>query len=136
MPKFGYFGQRSINFRIFQRNFPVPYFEGANFKPDICFQISPTQIPKFKNFGPKAITFLILMKFCLYAISKVLISNLTSAFCGSQRSLVPRLHKPIQCLRFATYLENDFLFFRKSLKILWPQYLFFESAYCKYDTKI
>ena len=132
----GILGKEVSIFESSNEILPVPYFEGANFKFDICFQISPAQIPKFKNFGPKAIIFFILMKFCLYAISKVLISNLTSAFCGSQHSLVPRLHKPIQCLRFATYLENDFLFFRKSLKILWPQYLLFEGAYCKYDTKI
>ena len=32
--------------------------------------------------------------------------------------LVPRLHEPIQCLRFATYLENAFLFLEKSQNIM------------------
>ena len=38
------------------------------------------------------------------------------------------------CLRFVTYLENDFSFFRKSLKLLWPQLLFLEAC-CKYGKK-
>ena len=49
--------------------------------------------------------------------------------------LVPRLHKLIQSLRFATYLENAFSFFRKSFKTLWPQLLFFEDTYCKCNIK-
>ena len=50
-------------------------------------------------------------------------------------NLVPRLHQPIQYLRFTTFLEKDFSVFRQSLKILWRQLLFFESAYWKYDKK-
>ena len=38
------------------------------------------QIPIFGYFGPKSINFVILSKFCLYPISKVLISNLTFLF--------------------------------------------------------
>ena len=37
-------------------------------------------MPKFGHFGPKSINFLILTKFCLYPILKVLISNLTLLF--------------------------------------------------------
>ena len=38
--------------------FPVPYFEDADFKSDICFQNSRAQIPKFKHFGLKSTTYL------------------------------------------------------------------------------
>ena len=79
-PNLGILGKEVSTFESFNKILPVPYFEGADFKSDICFQKFLAQIPKFKNFGPKAITFLILMKFCLYAISKVLISNLTLVF--------------------------------------------------------
>ena len=61
----------------------VPYFEGADFESDICFQTFLAETSKFEHFRPKSINFLILTKFCLYVISKVLISNLTFAFCGS-----------------------------------------------------
>ena len=33
-------------------------------------------------------------------------------------SLVPRLYKPIQCLRFSTYLKKFFCFFAKSQNIM------------------
>ena len=62
---------------------PAFDFEGSDIKSDICFQKLRAQIPKFEHFGPKRINFLILTKFSLYAISKVLISNLIFAFCGS-----------------------------------------------------
>ena len=73
-PKFGNFGPKSINFLILTK------FEGADFKLDIGFQKVWTQMPKFGFFGPKSINFLILTKFCMYPISKVLISNLTFVF--------------------------------------------------------
>ena len=38
----------------------VPYFEGADFKSDICFQKFGAQIKTFGYFGPKSINFLIL----------------------------------------------------------------------------
>ena len=116
MPKFGYFGSKSITFLILLAKFRMcsisnvltsnltlvfenfepksPFwsksincliltkffvccFAGADFKSDICFQKFLAQIPKFKNFGPKSINLLILTKVCLFATSKVLISNLT-----------------------------------------------------------
>ena len=40
---------------------------------------------KFRYFGPKSINFLILIKFRGNPISKVLISNLTFSFYGSQQ---------------------------------------------------
>ena len=58
---------------------PASYFKGADFKPDIRFRNVLAEIPKFGHFGPKGINSLILAKFCLYSISKVLISNLTFA---------------------------------------------------------
>ena len=61
----------------------APYFEGADFKSDTYLRKFRAQIPKFENFGAKSINFLILTKFILYVISKVLISNLTFAFCDS-----------------------------------------------------
>ena len=80
---------------------------------------------KFEHFGPETVNLLILIKFCTRHLLSVVLS-----------SLVPRLQKPIQCLRFATCLENGFSFFCKNLKILWPQLLIFEDAYYKCDIKI
>ena len=57
-----------------------PYYEGADFKSDIRFQNFWAQTPKFKHFGPKGVNFLILTNFCLYSVSKVLISNKTFVF--------------------------------------------------------
>ena len=54
----------------------VPCFECVNFKFVICFWKFQAQIP-FNPFGPKCMNFLILMKFYMYPILKVLISNLT-----------------------------------------------------------
>ena len=62
----------------------VPYFEGAGLKSDICFPKFWAQMPKPGHFGPKSINFLILMKFCLYPGSKVLISNQTFVFKNSK----------------------------------------------------
>ena len=58
----------------------VHYFQAADFKSDIGFRKFLAQIPKFGHFGLKSINFLILMKFCMYTISNVLIANLTLAF--------------------------------------------------------
>ena len=44
------------------------------------------------------------------------------------------LQEPIQCLRFATTLENVFRFFAKFSKYGLNCY-FFENSYCKYDIK-
>ena len=52
-----------------------PYYEGADLKSDIHFQKCWAQTPKFRDFGPKGINFLILTKFGLQPVSKVLISN-------------------------------------------------------------
>ena len=86
------------------------------------------QMSKFWHFGSKSINLLILAKFWLYPILKVLISNLRFAFCGSYQPST-QLHKPIQCIRFSTYLENVLSVFSKSLKILLPQLLFYEGAF-------
>ena len=58
----------------------LPYFKSANFKSGICFRKFRAKIPKSVHVGPKSIHFLILTKFYLYPISKVLISNLTFVF--------------------------------------------------------
>ena len=46
-----------------------PYYEGADFKSDICFEKFWAQTSKFRLFGPKGINFLILTKFCMYRVS-------------------------------------------------------------------
>ena len=60
-----------------------PYFEKADFISDIRFGTVWAQMLKIGHSEPKSINFLILATFCLYNISKVLISNLTFSFCGS-----------------------------------------------------
>ena len=54
--------------------------KGADFKFDILSRNFWAQTSKFGRFGPKGINFLILTKFCLHRISKVLISNQTFVF--------------------------------------------------------
>ena len=54
--------------------------EGVGFKSDICFPNFWAQIPKFGHFAPKRITFLVLTKFLMYLISKMLPSNLIFFF--------------------------------------------------------
>ena len=56
------------------------YFVGADFKCDICFPKCSAQVPNFGHFRPKSIVFLLLTKFYLYLISKVMISNLRIVF--------------------------------------------------------
>ena len=55
-------------------------FEGADFKSDIVFRKFRTQMPKFGHFESKSINFLILVKFRMYPISNVLISDITLVF--------------------------------------------------------
>ena len=65
------------------RNDPKPAEtkpKGADCKCDILSRKVWAQTSKFGRFGPKGINFLILTKFCLYRISKVLISNQTFVF--------------------------------------------------------
>ena len=62
---------------LFSKIFHALYFDCADFKSDIGIWKFWAQIPKYGHFGSKSINFLILAKFCLYPISKVLISNLT-----------------------------------------------------------
>ena len=123
MPKFAHFWTTRINFLVLVK-LPVPYFGCVDFKSDICFRKSRAQIPKFEHSGPKSINFLILTKFCWCNISKGWF-QISLSLSMVISSLLPSLHEPIQCLCFTTYLENDFSFFRKNLKI-WPQLLFFE----------
>ena len=82
----------------FNKNLPVLYFEGANFKSDICFQNFKLKSQNLSILDKNEI----LMKFWLYAILKVLISNLRFVFFGFQP--VPRLHESMQYLWLATYL--------------------------------
>ena len=110
-------------------------FEGADFKSDICFRKFRAQIPNFEHFGTKSINFLILTKFSLCTISKVLISNLTFALCSSYQSntKVTRINSmPLFCnllgIRF-------FVFIAKVSKYYGLNFNFFESNYCKYDIK-
>ena len=49
-----------------------PYYEGADFKSDIRIE-KLAKTNKVSLFGPKDTNFLILTKFCLYLVSKVLI---------------------------------------------------------------
>ena len=72
------------------------------------------------------------MLVCKFEVADFEVSHLLSVVLSS---LVPRLCRPTECLRFANYFENNFLFFRKSLKILWPQLLFVKGTYWKYDQK-
>ena len=58
----------------------MSYSEGVGFKSDICFPNFWAQIPKFGHFAPKRITFLVLTKFLMYLISKMLPSNLIFFF--------------------------------------------------------
>ena len=76
--QFKRFGPKSITFP--SQTLHVPYFEHIDFKCLICFWELWAQIPKFGHFRPKSMKFLILTKFCLYSISKVLISNLRLVF--------------------------------------------------------
>ena len=62
-------------------------------------------------------------------------SLVPDCFCNLLLTLYRGSHVTISCIPFATYLENDFSFFYKSLKILSPQFLFFEVAYGKYGIK-
>ena len=77
MPKFGCFGPRSINFLFFQGNFACSLFRMCWFQVWHWFWKFLEQIPGYGHFLSKSINFLILTKFCLYPISKALISNLT-----------------------------------------------------------
>ena len=62
MPKFGYFGARSINFLIFQQYFACAYFEKVDVKSDTCFRKFRAQIHKCGHFGSKIVNRLILRK--------------------------------------------------------------------------
>ena len=64
----------------FYEIFLKAYFEDADFKSDNSFRKFRTYVPKFRHFGPKSINFLILMKFRIFPILNVLISNLALVF--------------------------------------------------------
>ena len=79
-----------------------PYYEAADYKSDIRFQTFCAQTPKFRHFVSKNINFLILTKFCLYPVSKVLISKFIFknpqilAFCAKKNFLIlTKLHLPL-----------------------------------------
>ena len=59
---------------------PVRYLEDADFKTGINFRKVGAKILYYGHFGSKSIDVLILTKFCLYPIWKMLISNLTLVF--------------------------------------------------------
>ena len=75
-----FFGQEISTVQSFNEILHVPYFKWTDFKSEIGFQKVWVQIPKFWHFGSKIINFLILTKFCMYPIPKMLISNLTLVF--------------------------------------------------------
>ena len=56
-PILGVLGQKVLTFKSFNEIFPVPYFEGADYKSNICFPKCWAQIPYFGRFGPKSINF-------------------------------------------------------------------------------
>ena len=108
---------------------PVPYFEGADFKSDICFRRFRAQIPRFGYFGQKSINFLIITNFdcslfwrCWFQIWH----SIPVVF----SILVLRLHELIQCSRFVTYLENVFFVsFTKVPKYYGIKIYFLEIAF-------
>ena len=53
------------------------FLEGDHFKSYTCFPKVWAQIPNFGHFGLKSINFLILTKFRMYPLLKVMVSNLT-----------------------------------------------------------
>ena len=73
MPKFGYFGPKSINFLILAkfRMYAISNVLISNL--DIGFQNFLAQIPIYGHVGWKRINFVILTKFHMYPISKILI---------------------------------------------------------------
>ena len=136
MPTFGYFGQKMSNFNLVTKfclyfilrvliSYLILFFE--NFEP---------KLPNMGILGQKVSIFTF-TKFCLYLISKVLISNLTFAFCGPQQPST-KLTRTNSMFPFCNLFGKRFFVFLfcKSLKILWPQLLFFEFAYYKYDKKV
>ena len=105
---------------------PVRNFKGADFKSDNFFRKFWAQTTKFEHFGPKSVNFLILTKFCLYAIPKVLVSNLPFAFCGSYQpsTLVRRTNSMFPlCNLYGKYF---FLFLQKSQNIVTSVVFFFK----------
>ena len=78
--KLEHFGPKKYEISNLNEISHVSYFEGAYFKFDIRFWKCWAQMPKSGHLGPKSINVLILIKFCLYPILKILISNLTMVF--------------------------------------------------------
>ena len=78
-------GQKGTTLQSFNEILSVPYFEGADFNSQIGFWKFRFQMSKFGHSGSKSINFLILMKFCMYPISKVLTSNPTFVFKNFER---------------------------------------------------
>ena len=79
-PQIWTFCIKKYYFSDFNKISSVPNFEGADFKSDIWFPNFWAQISKFGYFAPKCIIFLVLTKFLMYLISKVLTSNLIFLF--------------------------------------------------------
>ena len=104
----------------------LPYFKGPHFKSDISFRV----FWKSEYFGPKSINFLILTKFCLYAISKVLISNLTFTFYGSQQ-LSTQVIRTNSLSPFCNLFGKRYFFFvflQNSQDIMTSIVIFFEGV--------
>ena len=92
MPKFGLSGPKSFNFLILAKFRMYSILNVLILKFIICLWKFWAQMPNvwlflkalspnaFGHFGPKSISSLILTKFRMYHISKVLISNLTLVF--------------------------------------------------------
>ena len=108
---------------------PVPYFEGADFKSDICFRKFRAQIPRLGHFGQKSINFLIITNFACSLFWRWWFQIWHSIYVVLS-ILVLRLHEPIQCSRFVTYLENIFSFFsQKSQNIMALKFIFWKLLF-------
>ena len=72
-----------------------PYYEGADFRSDICFEKFWAQTSKFRLFGPKSINFLILTKFCLYRVSNLQILAICVKKKKKKINFLTKLHLPL-----------------------------------------
>ena len=64
-------------------------------------------MPKFGHFGPKSVNFLILAKFRMYPISKVLISNLILVFGKFEAQILKFKHFGPKCINI--FILNEVL---------------------------
>ena len=106
------------NPKILQNNPKFWNLGNLKFSASFRFYKFWAEMPKFGYFGPKSINFLILTKFCLYPISKVLISNLAFAFCGSYQPITHNMQTNSMSLFCKLFGKHFFCFFAKSQNIM------------------